>query len=164
MEIQKVTAASQIYILAELAYEIWPECYSEILSNAQIEYMLDKFLSEKAIDSQIKEQGYEYYFITENSSILGFTGINTDENALFLSKLYIRKSVRGKGYGKEVLSFLEQLCKSRGLKYIYLTVNKNNTSAISIYKKAGFSIENDLCSDIGGGYIMDDYMMKKYIV
>jgi len=41
-----------------------------------------------------------------------------------------------------------------------LTVNKNNASAISFYEALGF--ENILSQkvDIGGGFYMDDYVMR----
>lgn len=42
---------------------------------------------------------------------------------------------------------------------ITLTVNKNNLNSISIYKRMGFEIEGELITDIGGGFVMDDYLM-----
>ena len=42
----------------------------------------------------------------------------------------------------------------------YLTVNKNNTKAISVYKSFGFDITDTVVTDIGGGYVMDDYIME----
>lgn len=164
MEIEKVTIPSQIYILAELAYEIWPECYAEIISAEQINYMIEKFQSEKAIEQQIKNEGYEYYFVTENNKILGFAGIKPEYGKLLLSKLYIRKPERNKGCASFVFDFLENMCRESGMKYIYLTVNKNNTDAIDVYKKRGFYVECDKCADIGGGFVMDDHVMRKDIV
>ena len=59
-----------------------------------------------------------------------------------------------------MLDFLIDRCKADKLSYIYLTVNKNNTSAINAYKKWGFITEKEACTDIGNGFVMDDYIMK----
>lgn len=50
--------------------------------------------------------------------------------------------------------------KTAGCKYIYLTVNKRNDSSVAIYKKWGFFVYEEAQTDIGGGYIMDDYIMR----
>jgi diamine N-acetyltransferase len=42
-----------------------------------------------------------------------------------------------------------------------LTVNKNNTGAISVYEKIGFRNVGSLVQDIGSGFVMDDYAMEK---
>lgn len=44
-------------------------------------------------------------------------------------------------------------------KLFYLTVNKNNTKAISAYKNFGFIITDSTKTDIGNNYVMDDYIM-----
>ena len=62
MELVKVEN-TQIRELADLASEIWHEYWPCILSEKQIEYMVDKFQSEKAIEKQIKDENYTYYFI-----------------------------------------------------------------------------------------------------
>ena len=43
----------------------------------------------------------------------------------------------------------------------YLTVNKYNSSSIEVYKKRGFEITDAAVTDIGSGFVMDDYIMEK---
>jgi ribosomal protein S18 acetylase RimI-like enzyme len=40
-------------------------------------------------------------------------------------------------------------------------VNKGNARAIAFYRKHGFDIAESVVVDIGGGFVMDDYVMGK---
>jgi hypothetical protein len=40
-------------------------------------------------------------------------------------------------------------------------VNKANARAIMAYKRNGFVITESVITDIGGGFVMDDYVMAK---
>ncbi len=155
MKIEKAKS-EQIELLAK---EIWNEHYSKILSKEQIDYMLENFQSQKAIDSQIKD-GYNYFVMKADGETLGYTGVVFQESKMFLSKLYIKKEARNKGVGRNTLEFLKNLCREKGYNKIYLTVNKYNTDSINAYKKMGFEIINSVVSDIGNGYVMDDYIME----
>ena len=42
-----------------------------------------------------------------------------------------------------------------------LSVNKHNTRAIAAYRRNGFVIAESVVTDIGGGFVMDDYVMAK---
>ena len=45
-----------------------------------------------------------------------------------------------------------------------LRVNRNNTNAVQAYEKYGFGIVATHQKDLGGGYIMDEYLMLKNLV
>ena len=47
-----------------------------------------------------------------------------------------------------------------GFKKMWLTVNKGNENAIAAYLKLGFVRSGELLTDIGNGYVMDDYTME----
>ena len=49
--------------LAKLTSEIWHEYWTCILSDEQIDYMVDKFQSETAITNQINNEKYAYFYI-----------------------------------------------------------------------------------------------------
>jgi ribosomal protein S18 acetylase RimI-like enzyme len=54
-----------------------------------------------------------------------------------------------------------EVARSRGCSRLVLAVNKRNRSAIAAYLKHGFRIANAVTKDIGGGFVMDDYIMVK---
>lgn len=150
-------------IINDLANSIWREHYIVIIGTEQVEYMLNKFQSVHSISNQIKEEGYKYYLLSFRDDFAGYIGIKVEDDALFLSKLYVDKKYRNKGIAKKGIEFLMNFCIENNLKKIWLTVNKYNSSSISVYNKLGFLITNQQVSDIGGGFVMDDYIMEKKI-
>lgn len=160
MLIEKVSDNNQIEIIAGLAYEIWNEYFTPIIGAAQVDYMLEKFQSKKAITEQI-DNGFLYFLIKNKNNPIGYAGLHVEESQLFLSKLYITSAQRGKGYGRKTVAFLEKMAIEKGLGKISLTVNKNNSATIEMYKKLGFKNCGSIVQDIGKGFVMDDYIMEK---
>ena len=163
MNIVPVITDSQIKTVAALAAEIWTEHFTPIIGADQVRYMLDNIQSVGAITESIRHKQYQYFLMVDDNGPLGYFACHVDSEGLFLSKLYICKSSRGKGYSKIAVSHLEQIAKDSNANKIWLTVNKNNSNVISIYQKMGFVIDAPLVQDIGGGFIMDDYKMVKKI-
>ena len=159
-----VASREDIAEVARLACEIWPEHYVPIIGQAQVDYMLEKFQSARAIADQLARQ-YEYYLVLDGGQSAGYVAIvpSAGESTLLLSKMYIRKELRGQGMGKETLGFVEGLCRQRGIKTIWLTVNKNNARSLAWYKQMGFDTVRPAVQDIGGGFVMDDFVMEKQI-
>jgi ribosomal protein S18 acetylase RimI-like enzyme len=148
--------------LAGLAKEIWGEHYASILDREQIDYMLEKFQSIDKMKSDIALNGYRYFVVYSDRIMVGYCAIKAEnENkGIFLSKLYIDKSSRGQGISKIFLGEIQEIAKEGGLNHIWLTVNKRNNATISIYKRLGFEIIDEIATDIGDGYVMDDYVMR----
>ena len=96
--------------------------------------------------------------------IVGYTGghVEADTNRFFISKIYLLKEHRGEGLCSATIRFYERLARERGLDA--LTVNKHNEMAIRAYKAKGFEVIDAVETDIGDGYIMDDYIMEKKLV
>lgn len=162
--ITEINTMQDIRRVARLAAEIWHEHYITIINREQIDYMLDIFQSVTAISDQIFNQDFTYYAIVQDDDhMIGYIAVKEEEGKLFLSKLYIVKEHRGKGYANQAFSFIEALCSSLHLSHIWLTVNKNNTSSITVYKSKGFQIVREQIADIGQGYMMDDFIMEKEI-
>lgn len=158
-----VKTEEQIVELAALADIVWHEYFIKILTIEQIDYMVDKFQSVHAMTSQIKEQGYEYFFLSQNGIYIGYVAIHPEDEKLFLSKLYILKEYRGNGYASKTFEFLEDICRQKKYRVIWLTVNRFNDNSIEVYKKKGFEIVRTQVTDIGNNYVMDDYILEKVI-
>ena len=101
--------------------------------------------------------GYNYYFAKREGQNAGFLAYYPREGALYLSKLYLYKDQRGKGFSRVMLEFLKQKAKELGLNRIELNVNRNNPS-VQIYEKLGFTVAWTEKNDIGNGFYMDDYV------
>ena len=156
--------------LALIAGEIWRGYWPALIGEAQTEYMVEMFQSFEAIQHHMAEEDYEYWLLvatesdeTPKKSIVGFTGgrSEADTNRFFISKVYLYPEARGHGYARRVMEFYEDLCFARGHDAMYLTVNKNNDLGIRAYKGTGFTIIEAVVTDIGEGFVMDDYAMEK---
>jgi len=160
----KVHSKQQIADVANLAQEIWQEHYVPIVGQEQIDYMLEKFQCEQAITKQLSN-GYEYYSLTYDGHNAGYMAVvsNISESSLMISKIYVLKSKRGSGLGKQMLAFVEALCRQRKMKKIWLTVNRHNKHSIDWYSQMGFTNTGPIVQDIGAGFVMDDFRMEKAI-
>lgn len=156
----KINEAKDIQQLACLASEIWHEYWVEILSKEQIDYMVDKFQSEQAIQKQIAEENYTYFYLEKDNNIAGYTGLSKKDSYLFLSKLYIKKEFRHQGLGTLTFEFIKNFAKENNYSKIVLTVNKYNKNTIKAYKKWNFKQVDSVITDIGNGFVMDDYIME----
>jgi diamine N-acetyltransferase len=161
---QAVASPADVAETARLADVIWREHYLPIIGRQQVDYMLAKFQSAQAIAAQVAD-GYEYYLIVHHGQRAGYAAVaaDGDTSSLLLSKIYVGKSLRGHGLGKKALAFIEDLCRQRGIRTIWLTVNKNNTASIAWYERVGFVNAGPIIQDIGGGFVMDDFKMEKTI-
>lgn len=160
IEIKAAVNITDFKIISELAAKIWTEHYTKIIGAAQVEYMVNKFQSITAIENQV-EEGFKYYLVYADEIPVGYMSFIQKENSLFLSKIYVLNSARGKGIGKTMIEFLQQKAVELKLQSISLTVNKNNTTAINAYEKMGFDKIDTLVMDIGNGFVMDDFKMVK---
>ena len=59
---------------------------------------------------------------------------------------------------ERLLSLSNSLQSEKGCNMIWLTVNKRNDDSIAIYKKFGMEIIRSEVTDIGNGYVMDDFV------
>lgn len=163
MEIREITSSDDILAIETLAKIIWNEHFTPIIGKDQVAYMLEKFLSKEVISSSILNDGYCFYGLYEEDTLIGFTSIHAEDTMLFLSKLYILKEHRGKAYASTTISFLMKLVQTKKLQGIWLTCNKYNHTTLAIYKHLGFEIFDEAVNDIGNGYVMDDYYLRKML-
>ena len=122
--------------------------------------MIDKFQSYEKIKQAIETDQYTYFQAWMEKEPVGYCGVQPQHDRLFLSKLYMLTSYRGKGIGTALIKEAIQYAEKQKLKAVYLTVNKQNETGIALYQHLGFQIIDAVQSDIGHGYIMDDYIME----
>ena len=152
-------------LIAALAQAIWTEHYDPIIGPDQVRYMLRKFQSAERIYKDFTGDGYRYMIAFAGKEPAGYCAIKPDEHkrSIFLSKIYVDKRFRCLGIARRMIAFFLECTKAGQFDSIWLTVNKHNESSIAAYRKLGFEIDREAVTDIGSGYIMDDYIMKKLL-
>ena len=178
IEFKPVTTLEETERLAWLADEIWHEYWPARIGQAQTDYMIEHFQSLDAIRRQMAEEAYEYWLLAvdaddadpdnpwrlaDGRAIVGFTGGHDEPETdrFFISKIYLLACERGKHYATQVIEFYTALCRERGFRAMYLTVNKYNEMGVRAYTAKGFETIECVETDIGGGFIMDDFIMEK---
>ncbi|HEX8147312.1 MAG TPA: GNAT family N-acetyltransferase [Pyrinomonadaceae bacterium] len=56
----------------------------------------------------------------------------------FVDELFVKDEFRGRGLGTAAIRFAEGLCRERGVRALHLEVERENTAAQSVYRRAGF--------------------------
>jgi ribosomal protein S18 acetylase RimI-like enzyme len=56
----------------------------------------------------------------------------------FVDELFVKKESRGRGAGAAAVRFAEDLCRARGVRALHLEVERSNTRAQDLYRRAGF--------------------------
>lgn len=161
-KLEYVVDAKSVKIVVSLADEIWRQHYTDIIGKEQVDYMLEKFQSFHAITKQI-EDGVDYYLLNYGAEPAGYISFYPKDDKLFISKIYVKDKLRGRGLGKQAMELAIKEAKKLGLSGISLTVNKNNTHTIAAYEKMNFRKVKAVVMDIGNGFVMDDFIMEKQL-
>ncbi len=152
---------NDIPLIQRLARQIWLAHYPSIISIEQIEYMLPRMYGNDVIAEELRDANLCYELLIWETEPIGYASYRFELPSVFLSKLYLTPELHGKGIGQATLTHIEDIARTHGATSIYLFVNKRNEKAIRAYLRAGFKIEQDVVKDIGGGFVMDDYKMRK---
>jgi len=149
-----------IPVIGYLAQIIWPVAYKDILSKDQLAYMLNYIYSPKSLNHQITELKHKFLIAELEEEPVGFASYSLiDEPGIYkLHKLYVRTDIQGKGLGKALLD--EVINRIQPAKALHLNVNRQN-KAKAFYEKYGFKVLKEEDVDIGNGYFMVDYVMRK---
>jgi ribosomal protein S18 acetylase RimI-like enzyme len=157
--IRPVTDA-EVPLVSELAGRIWRAHYPSILSREQIEYMLALMYDVAQLRRDLA-RGVVYELLFDGHLAVGFCGYEQVGGELKLHKLYLEVKAHGRGLGSLMLRHVEDEARRRGLRTVVLGVNRHNAKAIRAYERNGYRVRQELRTDIGGGFVMDDFIMEK---
>jgi len=156
-------AKADLPVVARLAAAIWPACYGNILPRGQIDYMLARMYSLNAMCREIRSQGIRYDLLLVYGGPSGFVSYGPTEKpgVTKLHKIYLLSELHGRGLGSLLLHHVEREIRAGAGRRLILSVNKQNVRAIAAYKRNGFAVAESVVTDIGGGFVMDDFIMAK---
>ena len=156
-----IAQKSQLFIIKELAYTIWPFAYGEILSKEQLDYMLDLIYTIESLEKQV-DNNHIFLLVEDDNQFIGFASYELNfenSNKTKIQKLYVLPEIQGKGIGKHLINYIKQIAIDNKNSGLILNVNRFN-KAKEFYLKYGFEITKEIKIDIGNNYIMDDYVME----
>lgn len=149
-------------LIADLAKVIWNEHYVSIIGQEQVDYMLNTIYNLESLKNQLHQKGHRFYLIENDNKAIGFLSVSSENNSsdYFLHKFYIDQKQSNTGLGTETLNLLIKTITPLSLT---LTVNRQNYKSINFYFKNGFKIEQVADFDIGNGFQMNDFVMKRIL-
>lgn len=151
----------EVPVLSALAREIWRAHYPGIISVAQIEYMLAERYDEAVIRAELARGDIEWDVLMLDGRMAGYTSYFPGEAAdeMKIDKLYLHPRVHRNGWGGRLIAHVAAMASRRGCGRLTLAVNRHNHTAIAAYHKHGFVTVRTSVRTIGGGFLMDDYIM-----
>lgn len=163
--------------IQSIAHATWPDTFGDILSPEQIDYMLNMMYSEAAIVEQIAK-GHIFKLLVAAQAEAGAASYADGQVTRFkavgyvsyeidylpgttkIHKVYLLPETQGKGYGKALLQDVEKIARNAQQERLRLDVNYQN-NAIGFYEYLGLKKIDRYNTDIGNGYLMEDWIMEK---
>ena len=154
---------ADIPLLRDLAQRIWRACYPGIIAVEQIEFMLGWMYGEEEIRRQLRD-GCTWEIVEDADAAIGFLSFGLEgDGRVKLHKMYLLPNRQRGGIGQQLLAHVCECARALGAQEVWMQVNKRNQPAIGAYLKAGFRIEKEAVFEIGGGFVMDDYLMTRFV-
>lgn len=152
--------------MAVIAAAAFRSNYPGFLSGEQIEYMLEHRYASQALLRQA-QRGHRFLIAHQDglpTAFLSFALSIEDADEAQIHKLYIRPDLQGHGIGRRLMETVEARVIGLGRSHLVLTVNRLNIHAINFYIRLGFLLRSAVDTDIGGGFMMNDFVMTKRLI
>ena len=148
-------------LINQMAGEVFPATYKEILSPEQLDYMMDWMYSPENIRKQMEEEGHVYFIADEECEPSGYVSVQQqEENVFHLQKIYVLPYFQGAHCGsflfREAIKYIKEVHPEPCL--MELNVNRDN-KALLFYERMGMRKLWEGDFPIGNGYYMNDYIM-----
>jgi len=157
LSIRKATQ-HDLPIIQNIAYQTWPSAYSNILTPDSLNYMLNYFYSDDALQQQM-QNGQEFFIAEMDDKAVGFAAISKYEESIYkLNKLYVLPDIQKSGTGKALMDHVIEIIRSYNATQLVLNVNRYNP-AKSFYERLGFTVMKEEDVDLGDGIVQEDYVM-----
>ncbi|MEN9676010.1 MAG: hypothetical protein RIS76_1906 [Verrucomicrobiota bacterium] len=153
---------TDVPLLRSLAQRIWHACYADLLSLEQREYMLAWMYAPHKLASEIR-RGVNYRIAEMDGTPVGYLAWETLEggDTVHLHKLYLLPEWHGRGVGQAMLAAVADASATAGARLLELRVNRGNARALRAYARAGFEKAGEVLTDIGSGFVMDDFILRR---
>ena len=159
-------APAEVDAVASLAREIWQVAYLELIGQDQIDFMLAQRYSARHMLDELARPDIWWRQLMIDGERAGFSSCHLDaaKGEMKLDKLYVHPRHQRLGLGGRLIADADKLARQQGCQHLVLCVHKRNAPAIAAYGKHGFAVREPVYIDIGGGYVMDDYLMAKSVI
>ncbi len=143
------------YKIKQITLEEYPNCNA--IWNMQACPYTEMFIE------QIKVGNRDVFILTVDDEYIAECDLVYDNpeygtipgERLYFSRLIVKRDERCKGYGEAISLYLLNKAKEKGYKSITLGVDYDNTAAVNLYKKLGFTVYEEAEDKDGKFYRME---------
>lgn len=133
--------------LSALAKDIYRQHYLHLWDIGGVDWYMNEYAYPKNIlQKELADSNNIYCIAYHKNKAVGYLKIKTNEtligfeqlNALELERIYIDKSVTGKGIGKQLIQYVFDVAKEHKKDIVFLKAMDTSLDVIAFYKKLGF--------------------------
>lgn len=152
--------------IAALAKVVWQDTYPQIISQAQIDFMLAQRYNAPRLLEELGVPGvcWEKAIVDGQLAAFASTLQGAKPGEMKLDKLYVDPDRQRLGIGGRLIDHVVKRARSQGCHALTLAVNKRNVRAIAAYKTRGFVVREAVRLDIGNDFVMDDFIMVRSLL
>lgn len=114
------------------------------------------------IYSSYMESDGIFWVVEKGVEVVGMGGIKISEGAPVISRVRIRKTERGKGWGTLLLRHMEEYCFKKGYKKILVDTENHMVAAVKVYEGHNYRRIRESIEKIDGK-IYTTYFYEKYL-
>lgn len=162
---------NEVDALCELSRITFVETFAAQNTTEDMAAYLTNNLSEEKIREELTESSAAFYGYCVDGQAVAYLKVNQTQTqteqvsfeGLEVERLYVLKAHKGKGLGKTLMVFAEDLARSEGLAWIWLGVWEHNAAAISFYQLGGFAPFGSHVFQLGSDAQTDILMRKRLL-
>ncbi len=158
------TSSQDLPVIRQLAAQTFYPTYLPNQPKDKVEYLYNRMYSMSSLTEQMKN-GQRFILAKDKTGYLGFASYEINYKNLPVTKIhkiYVLPSAQGKGVGKELVNYISNIAKQNKCEAILLDVYRHNP-AIQFYEKMGFKKVAEQITDVGNGFVMDDFVMERNV-
>ncbi|MFN8614898.1 MAG: GNAT family N-acetyltransferase [Vampirovibrionales bacterium] len=163
---------SHVQDIRNLAYAAWEATYKTVLTPEQRAFDFEREYALPVLEAVIQSGEQVFYGAWHQAQLVGFLAVGYNAltpETLWLHKFYLWPAYKGQGWGKRMLTAVQQLAhhcvtETSPLKSLSLYVNRHNP-AVRFYERHQFTLVRSLDTCIGQDsqgqpYFRNDYQME----
>jgi diamine N-acetyltransferase len=159
---------NDVKMISEVGKNSFIDAFGEFNTKENLNRYVENSFSETNLISQFNA-GHIFYLALLKNIPVGYLKLNpagsvpdvSGLNSIQLERIYIRKRVYNKGFGKQLLNTAIKYCKEQKIDYVWLGVWQQNERAIDFYLKYNFTKIGTKLFKIGDNITKDFIMLLK---
>lgn len=93
------------------------------------------------LQKMMNSPSYQVYCALIDEKVIGTITVSEQDQSTTLSGFAVHPSYQGKGYGKDILSYMVHTLITKGISTIELDVETKNNNALKLYTQCGFEMK-----------------------